>query len=75
MKGRIKSVGGLVIERKGKEIIQVCCYKNGYCGDHCPHFREPIEMGDVTAVKICQGTVLEFEKLIDERYERGEISE
>ena len=70
LKGKIHRDGTLYIERAGKFKAQECrktgWHGGSYCNDYCPHFGEPVQMGYVS-VSICEGTVLIFDELIDER--------
>lgn len=73
MKGKINHHGCLEIERAGKTKDQYCPFINNtnngaYCGDWCPHFREPIAFSYGTGWELptCKHC-LYFTELIDER--------
>jgi hypothetical protein len=75
MKGKINKDGTLLIaRRRGGYKIQVCPWQSSqastvYCGDECPMFGEPNEVvlgGDI-ALSLCEGMLLHFEELVDNR--------
>ena len=63
-RGKITLAGELYIKR-GSEFKQMLCSENAgeFCCDACPHFDGPAN-GTIT---ICNGKVLEFDYLDDER--------
>ena len=73
MNGKIASSGVLFIERAGTLTEQACPFSSmspsAFCGDNCPLFGEPQphDNGNQTRIEICQGRILSFKKLIDER--------
>ena len=74
MKGKINRNGNLWIERPGKpDDFLLCCpfkFTHSYCGDWCPHFREPqaAQNGQVYIALTCGGeTLLLFDDFKDER--------
>ena len=74
MKGKIDEKGNLLIERAGKMKALGCPFGGGaeFCGDWCPHFREPDKdfRGDLpysAIVAICQKKYLNFTDFKDLR--------
>jgi hypothetical protein len=65
---------------KTSEMNGQVCFNDASCGDWCPHFDNSVVLtgrdGNVARVvplkntiKICHGTELVFERIIDERFE------
>jgi hypothetical protein len=69
MTGTINKSGYLLIDRNGKMISQYCPKnENAFCGDMCPLFGEPEQSSPIdVSLEICQGKVLHFTKIKDER--------
>lgn len=71
MKGKVNSIGRLIIVRGNKtEQEQWCPFADDLsCGDWCPLFGEPKIPNNsrFTVLDICQGRTLTFEKFEDER--------
>lgn len=77
MIGKINMYGRLKIQRVGRLSYQLCPHRQlsndedpavAVCDDQCPLFGEPEEISPTeTRLEICQGKVLKFSELIDER--------
>jgi len=77
MEGRINSTGQLYIKRGVRMKQQHCPFQQTSCacGDWCPHFEEPVELGKTDewyrygkyALQICNKKILFINKLEDER--------
>ena len=66
MKGEIDSDGTLRIDRGAvKRKAMLCPFQesiNGFCGDWCPHFGEPIFYNDEWCISLCHGKTLSFNR-------------
>lgn len=71
MEGMISQSGLLYIKRGALIQEQHCPHSREHlhCGDWCPLFREPEvpEGSSVTMLKICNNTILYFNKFRDQR--------
>lgn len=60
MLAKINDQGALLIKRSRGWVLQHCKKGRDNCGDNCPLF----EIQDnVTSIKICEGRVLEFDRI------------
>lgn len=76
MEGIITIDGRLKIQRVGRSLYQFCPYALStgedpvlaICDDQCPQFSEPVTISPTeTRLEICQGKILKFTDLKDER--------
>lgn len=69
VKIKIDNNGYLDIKRGNKWRQQYCMQqqKEVPCGDHCPLFGEPMEMGGHYSIQLCNVTLIIDGEIIDER--------
>lgn len=70
MTGYINSAGYLFLKRKTTDTKQVCIFAVNavkFCGDFCPHFREPRLVNNRVNLQLCFGRTITFTDFKDER--------